>query len=350
MRMPDKIKNIIPYDPTEDKYQIKLDANESPFSLPGDIRKTMLSEIEKVFENRYPDPVCRKINALAAKYFGVENGMTAAGNGSDELISIIINSFASRGDRVLIFDPDFSMYAFYSRLAELEIVNAQKDIDFQLTADYIINMAESKNPQMIILSNPCNPTGRGIIKEDMLRVISSLSCLIVIDEAYMDFWDQSVLNEVFRYSNVIVLKTCSKAFGLAGIRLGFAVSNPQIIEKINAARSPFNINSLTQAAAFAVLPNVEYLKWAAGEIIKLKNELFYDLKTAATGRSDIEIRDTHTNFVLLISEKAGKIYDLLLGKSICVRYFKSGFLRITAGSAEQNKAFITAFCEIRKEI
>lgn len=346
MRIAKKLKDLAPYDPTEGMPEVKLDANESFLSLPEDIKKKVNLAISNVLFNRYPDPSTIELCKIAADYFGVGHDQIVAGNGSDELISILVNSFLEKGSKILVTAPDFSMYKFYAQMAEIEIVSVAKK-NRTIDCQELIETAKCNCVDAVFFSNPCNPTGCGITREQVIKIANNLpEALIIVDEAYMDFWDQSILGNIDELENVIVLRTCSKAFGLAGVRLGFAIARKELIDLIKKAKSPFNVNSVTQAVACAVLSEKDYLKSAIEKIVSSREELQAELAALAKRVPDkIKVLESVANFVIVESAFTDVIFNELSKRDIKVRKFP-GFLRITAGSKDENKKLISAITEI----
>lgn len=346
--LPEKLSSMTPYDPCEDIYQIKLDANESYFSLPEDLRDAIAASIDTIDFNRYPDPAVTDLRRLAGREFRIAPGNIVVGNGSDELISLIMNTFAPRGGKVMVLSPDFSMYQFYAEVAELEVINMFKDGEFMLTEEDVVKRAQAEKPDILIFSNPCNPAGQGFTHAETIRICNALEdTLVVVDEAYMDFWDQSILDVSTALENVLVMKTLSKAFGCAALRCGFVIGYADLIDQLNKTRSPYNINSITQMAACIVLEDTSWKKEQCAEIVAHKNEL----EQACTGLEKqygvFTVLPTHTNFVVLRTEKCSEIFEELKKHSICVRCFpKYDMLRITTGSEEENAALLEALNEI----
>lgn len=349
--LPEKLVNMSPYDPAVDQYRVKLDANESYMSLPRSIKEKIAEAILNLDFNRYPDPAATKTRMLAAHLYGVEPECVAAGNGSDELISVLVNSFCAKGGKLMVLEPDFSMYRFYAELCELCVVNSKKDDAFLITPDDIIESAKREKPQILIFSNPCNPGGRGFVREEVLRIVKELpDILIIADEAYMDFWNESVLADCTSFDNLLVLKTMSKAFAMAAMRLGFAIGNANLIEQINKARSPYNVNALTQAAAEIALNDTSWARQQAAEIVERKRELERKVGKLCEIYDEISVLPSYTNFVVIKTNYASEIYKRLLAKSICVRCFaKYSFLRITTGNEHENELFLTELEAILKE-
>lgn len=350
MTIPEKVKRIQAYDPTEDKYPVKLDANESCFALPEEIRRKIAHAAFSLPYNRYPDPAVTRVRKLAAGIFHVKPENIVAGNGSDELISILVSAFIPHGGKLMVMEPDFSMYRFYAELCEVSVITTMKSPDFSITADEIIGRAQAEKPDILIFSNPCNPAGQGLCRGEVMRVINSLpETLVVVDEAYMEFWTESILPQGIEESNVIVLKTMSKAYAMAGIRLGFAIGGAGLIAQLQKVRSPFNINALTQAAAEAALADISWVNEFTQSQLANKKELEEGLQSLAKTYKSLSVLPTCTNFSILRFHDCNTVYQRLLARGICVRNFAPlGFLRITAGSREENGLLLTALDEMKE--
>ncbi|MCL1848725.1 MAG: aminotransferase class I/II-fold pyridoxal phosphate-dependent enzyme, partial [Clostridiales bacterium] len=187
-----KVKQLKPYDASRRRRAIYLDTNESFLPVPKEMKRDLISLTRKVDLNRYPDPLAAKCCKAFGQYYGVDPALVTAGNGSDELIGLILSGFFSKGEKILIMEPDFSMYAFYAGLAELEVVRYQKTEDYRVEAAELIKLVKEENCRGLIFSNPCNPTSQGLRKMPVRALLKELpDTLVIIDEAYMDFWNQS---------------------------------------------------------------------------------------------------------------------------------------------------------------
>ncbi|MDP4121206.1 MAG: histidinol-phosphate transaminase [Bacillota bacterium] len=339
MTLNDKIKNLEPYEPNDSGYKVRLDANESYFNLPENIKDEICEKLRTMDFNRYPDPMAKKVTKAFADFYKVNPEIVTAGNGSDELISVILSAFLKKGEKVLTVSPDFSMYAFYSQIFEDICVSLPKENGLKIDVDKLINTANTENAALIIFSNPCNPTGQGISKQEVRKILKSVDALVVLDEAYMDFWEQeqSLLSEVEDYDNLIILRTASKAVGMASIRLGFAVANKKITKVLKAVKSPYNVNAFSQLAGEILYSHKDFLQNNQKSIVNAKENLYNELKSLG----NFEIVDTVTNFLLIKTVKAKLIFEYLLSKSIAVRLM-GDMLRITVGSEEENEALISA--------
>ncbi len=268
-----KIKELVPYEPISGTYKIRLDANECPDNLPDDIKKQIAKVMEEINYNRYPDPLAEKLINSFSEFYGIDPEFVTAGNGSDELIFLIESAFLEKGDKMLVVSPDFSMYRFYSSICEVECDTFFKDESLDIDVDALIEKINRDNVKLLLLSNPCNPTGRGVTAQNARKLVESTDALVILDEAYMDFWDQSLLNEVENYDNLIIFRTASKAVGGAALRLGFAVANPVISRAIKAVKSPYNVNSISQAIGEVIYKNKEYLLKRKITIVKNREKL-----------------------------------------------------------------------------
>ncbi|MCL1823476.1 MAG: aminotransferase class I/II-fold pyridoxal phosphate-dependent enzyme [Oscillospiraceae bacterium] len=342
--LPEKLNNFTPYEPLTGEYKIRLDVNESFIEIPPE---KITEAVNKVKLNRYPDPYANGAVKAFAKLFNVDSKLVIAGNGSDELIAIIASALLQKGDRILCFKPDFPMYGFYAKLYELDLIELSKNENMTIDVDEMIRYINQNKIKCVMFSNPCNPTSLGIFKSDVKRMIENTNALVVLDEAYMDFWDEaeSLISETQNFTNLIVLRTCSKSVALAGIRLGFAVANEKITSALKTAKSPYNVNALSQAIGEVILSDTDDYKKSISLIKKSVKQLYngiYELKLFNI------IYKTCTNFIFAEVQNAKEIYMFLLDKSIAVRCFGE-HLRICAGTGDENKALIKALQEFKEK-
>lgn len=329
-----KIKDLEPYEPIKGDYKIRLDANESYMNLPEDVLEEIKEELFKLGFNRYPDPLALDLCNAFGKLYNIKTENIVAGNGSDELIALLFSGFVMKGEAFATFENDFSMYKFYGSLSECTSVTIPKEENFKINVKNAIKICKNEKIRLLIFSNPCNPTSLGITIEDVKEILNELpNTMVVVDEAYMDFWNESVLDEIENYDNLLILKTCSKALGLASMRVGFAIGNTKLINAIKAIKSPYNMDSFSQAIGRIVLSHEDLCKNCTAQIVKATKE-FYSMLEPIAMKNGMEILKPVTNFVVLRTEKANEIYKFLLKKGIAVRCFK-GFLRICAGTDEE---------------
>lgn len=340
-RLPSKIGDLTPYEPASGSFRIRLDANESFLPPAADVWS---AAAERTVLNRYPDSLADELCGRFAAFYGIDKKFVTAGNGSDELISIIANCFLNKGSRVMTLEPDFSMYKIYAALAECEVCSVPKSGDLSIDADAVVRELCNSVYGMLIFSNPCNPTSLGLRREDVRRIIECSDTLVVLDEAYMDFWDQSLLAEAGSYDNLIILRTCSKMMGMAALRVGFAVAGEKITSALRSVKSPYNVNSLSQAVAAEVLSHPDILRDNLRSILESRDALYAALSVICREKGYF-ICEPVTNFVFFRPDNAAAVFEGLKSKGILVRHMGE-YLRITAGTSKENSELLAALREI----
>ncbi len=323
-----------PYSSARDEFhgeaEVFLDANENPYPSPY---------------NRYPDPLQWKVKEKLAALKGVKPGQIFLGNGSDEPIDLIIRAFCEPNqDSVMITEPTYGMYKV---CAEVNAVNVQQVLltpDFDLDLDAIPNTFDATT-KVIFLCSPNNPTGNRLTREKIVQVLKRFYGLVVIDEAYIDFTkSKSFIHELKKYPNLVVLQTFSKAWGLAGLRLGMCFASEEIIGILNKIKYPYNVNGHTQELAMDALDNVYRKDIWVHEILKEKEILVRELE----GLELVEkIFPSDANFLLVRVRDAQSTYQYLMDNRIIVRDRSRvnlcyNCLRITVGTPEENKRLIDA--------
>lgn len=345
-----KVSDLTPYEPLSGSYRVRLDANESFYGMPDDLLAKIAAAVKQVPFNRYPDPFAVELCHAFASLYGISPDAVTAGNGSDELINIIVTAFSLKGEPCYTFDKDFSMYRFYGEIAECDLRVLKKKDDLGIDIEEVIATLKKEKAGMLLFSNPCNPTSLGLKREDVRKLIRSTDCLVVLDEAYMDFWDQSLLSETAGYDNLIILKTCSKAIGLAGLRLGFAVANQKITKALRAVKSPYNVNAVSQTVGTVVLKEKELVQNRTKELVQSREMLYSKTEKLTKEFSVLKlVTPSVTNFLFIRCEKAELISEKLKERSVAVRCF-DGFLRITAGSQEENEMLLRELKQVLQEV
>ncbi len=348
--IPQKVKEIEAYSPNLTPVPVRLDANESPFLPTKKVLDELSASVYDINFNRYPDPYATELVNKFAELYGVSADNVTAGNGSDELISLIVSSFTEKGDSVCVAVPDFSMYAFYANLSGAASVKLVKNADFSIDFDALNKNAKESSAKVVIFSNPCNPTGWVAKKEAVVDFIKKSNAIVVVDEAYMEFspQDESVLDLVSEYDNLIVLKTMSKAYGVAALRLGFMVAGRALTDSIRKVKSPYNVNSVSQIFGEIILSNAHEIKEKIAEIKEnltyLRGELI-----ALNNKKIKRVCESCANFVYMEMESystAKAIYSALMQRGVAIRCMSDGYLRITAGTREECDIFLKKFKEV----
>ncbi|MBE6754646.1 MAG: histidinol-phosphate aminotransferase family protein [Ruminococcaceae bacterium] len=342
----EKIKNLQPYEPISGEYSVRLDANESFVELPEDTWREVHERIGSSAVNRYPDPLAAEICSLFGEYHGISPEYITAGNGSDELLSVITQAFLMRGERMTVLDREFSMYNFYGSLAEVEVSVFKKREDGTIDSAALIDYVNQNGSRLLMFSNPCNPTGLALPTEEVMSIVDGCpNCLVVVDEAYMDFWDQPVIQLAPQRDNMIVLRTCSKAFRMAGMRVGFAVACRRLTDALRAVKSPYNVNTLSQEAAAAVLSRPDEIHEAVRLVLSQRDALFAalsEMEKRHEGAFSLVQTVTNFMFINMPAGRAKEMFEALKAKGIVIRLLGSS-LRVTVGTAEENEQFLAAF-------
>ena len=342
--LPKKVADLKEYTPNAVNCKTVLDANECYCDFPKEIKTSIAKKLADVPFNRYPDPYATELCSEFSKVFSLCTQNIAAGNGSDEIISVLIFSFLQKGEKVLLINPDFSMYEFYAKICEIETVCQYKEAGFAVSLTRALKKIDlDRKIKMVIFSNPCNPTGQLIPKQEILNFARKTGILTLVDEAYMDFDlnENSVLAEAAEIENLLVLKTLSKAFGAAAARIGFLIAEEKIISAFKKVKSPYNVNAFSQVIGTEILKNIDYVEKNVKEMIKNRDFLYTELSKSPL----LECYKTHTNFVFVKAGNAHQIADFLQSKGIKIRVLLGEYLRITTGSKEENQLIINTLKE-----
>ena len=333
-------KNILklsPYSSARDEFSgtegIFLDANENP---KGD-------------HNRYPDPHQRKLKDVLAKVKEVSPENIFLGNGSDEVIDLIYRIFANPGkDKVIICPPTYGMYEVSANINDIEVVNIPLLPSFQLNKEAILQtIKEDANIKLIFICSPNNPTGNLI--DGIEEITKSFNGIVIVDEAYVDFSpESSKVQEIFSYNNLIVLQTLSKAWGLAGVRIGFAFAQSEIIALLNKIKPPYNISTVNQEHALLKLLKRDEFEAERDEILAERKRLEKELLQLAIVK---KIYSSSANFLLVEIVEENGVYKSLASKNIVVRNRDSVIkdcMRITVGTKEENDILLAELKDISK--
>ncbi|MDO4281439.1 MAG: histidinol-phosphate transaminase [Peptococcaceae bacterium] len=350
MRISERFKDRAPYSPGGSPCPVILNANES-FVLPS---MALMDDFHAIMDdcafNRYPDPRAKDLCQAFADFYGVDWQQVTAGNGSDELIELLFACLVAPGDRVVTVEPDFSMYGAGAYMNGVEQFIYQQE-DYRINVDHLLAFAKEKDAAMLIFSNPCNPTGVVLPREDVLRILNDFDGIVVVDEAYMDFADESVLDLAGIQENLIVLKTCSKALGMAGLRVGFAITTPELTNYLQVGKPVYNVSRLTQALATCVLRHDAEVR-AAIETINASTQDLVDGLAPIVEESDVLERmlPTATNFVYILTDKASDLFELMQTHGVLVRQPQKNALRINCGTQMENEACLSALRASLKEL
>lgn len=341
------LKELKPYDPHELPYKVKLNANENPYGLPEEIIEEILSKAKNLEYSRYPNANSVKLSETVSSFWGLNRDNIVIGNGSDELIDYLIKAFSEKGRRIITTAPSFAMYKIYSIInGSIFVQIPLGQNNFSLNEDKILEEAKKENSSIVFIAYPNAPTGNYFAEDKIIKIIEESGCLVVVDEAYYEFGEKTFIPLISQYDNLVILRTFSKAYSLASLRVGYLLSNPEIINEIRKVKSPFNVNTFSQLAAQVVFENKEILKDGIKKIIEERKKLINRINEL----SPFKAHPSQTNFVLVevgSKENSDLVYNNLLKQGILVQTisdpaFSSSryFLRITVGNEEENDILI----------
>ena len=324
---------------------IKLNTNESPFPPAPGVKRALL-EFDAARLRRYPDPVSSLLRTEIAAMHGCKPENIIAGNGSDDLLTILTRCFADGQRAMVCFDPSYSLYPTLAKLQGAECKTIALTENFDIPDD-ALNQAAGAN--LFFIARPNAPTGNLFAKEKIEEICAGFQGIVVIDEAYADFSRNNCMELVEKYPNVVITRTFSKSRSLAGLRFAFAVAHPKIIEGMMKMKDSYNVSMLTQTLALASLRDASYFEQCVAQIKANRTELEKGLKALS-----FEILPSETNFLFAKPPKEAKNYFLNLKlRNILVRYFPMertcNFVRITVGTADENAALLKATAEILRQ-
>ena len=337
----ENVKLMKPYSSARDEFEdfdtadmIFLDANENPFQNGV---------------NRYPDPQQSNLKSVLATQNKVSKKQILLGNGSDEVLDLIFRAFCEpKVDNVITLPPTYGMYGVLANLNTIENREVLLSSDFQPKAEQILEVVDACS-KILFLCSPNNPSGNSFSDDAVVKLLENFKGLVVIDEAYIDFSEkESWLNRLSDYPNLIITQTLSKAYGLAGIRLGICYASEEIIAVLNKIKPPYNVNELTQQRALERLSGPEKIK---GEIKSIMDQRAELLKVLVDVKFVEKIYPTEANFILIKVDDANKRYDELIAKGIVIRNRTTqplceNTLRLTIGTEVENKKLIQTLLTI----
>ncbi|MCS6874459.1 MAG: histidinol dehydrogenase [Pyrinomonadaceae bacterium] len=332
----ENVKNLKPYSSARSEFNLKthilLDANENSFGSP----------ILPAY-NRYPDPLQLDVKGKIAQMQAVEPGEIFLGNGSDEVIDLLLRIFCHpQRDAVIICPPTYGMYEVLARINEVKVRKVPLTDDFELDIKGIRNQF-FPDTKLIFICSPNNPTGNAFSSQEILQLASEFEGLVIVDEAYAEFSTRkSLISEIRTFKNLVVLRTFSKAWGLAGLRVGMAFADARVIELLNKVKPPYNISQPSQELLLQALQNRKVVDEMTNEIIRQREWLSYQLRQISCVET---VFPSEANFILVRFKDAEAVYRFLLQEGIVVRNRSSecqNCLRITVGTEQENKALVEA--------
>ena len=331
------------YDPGKHDVDINLSANENPYDLPKELKIKVIEAASKPAFNRYPDPSALALRAAIAERHDLDVENIAVGNGGDELLLALLLAYGGQTRTAVTFEPTFVMYGILSELTQTSCARLKRQPNFALPKNVAGEVRKEKG-DIVFVCSPNNPSGNIAPREDILALVEETDALVVVDEAYQEFSRVSMYGLLKTYPNLVILRTFSKAFSLAGLRVGYLMGSTEVIANILKVKLPYNLNAFSQAAARVLMENQAYFTKVIDEIV-LERERVFEAIQRTPGLTPYP---SSANFILVKSARPGTdLWRKLLSKSILVRDFSQvdgakNCLRLTIGSPKQNDALIDA--------
>lgn len=348
----DEVRSLSAYHVPNPGNATKLDAMENPYQFPAELVEEWLAVLKNADLNRYPDPSARNLRQQLRTAMQIPEDMELLlGNGSDEIIQIIIMALAKSHAVVMAPEPTFVMYRMIATFCNVAFAGVPLNKDFSLDMPAMLDAIDEQQPAVIFLAWPNNPTGNLFAEKDVIEIIEKADGLVIVDEAYTSFAEASFVDKLADYDNLLVMRTVSKS-GLAGLRLGYLIGSPAWLNEFDKVRMPYNINVLTQLSAQFALEHVDVLDAQAAKIRAARTDLLAALKQT----QGIKAYDSAANFILFQTENASHIFSCLKEKNILIKNLDpvggalKNCLRVTVSTPEENNAFLEALKTCISEI
>lgn len=346
----ERLEGLVPYDPKYLPAACVLSANENPHDVPPEVRREIERRLKAVSFNRYPDPLANGLRNSIAEANGLERECVLVGNGGDELLFNVALAWGGPGRTFLNLPPTFSVYKQNARLTGTEVVDVCRREDYSIDEQAVLERVRQGGIDYLIVASPNNPTGKLADERFLLKVLDATDALVMVDEAYFEFSRMTMRPYLAQHKNLVILRTFSKAFSLAGVRLGYVLGDPEVITELIKVRQPYSVDAVSQAVAEAVYRNRAGFERGIVGIIEERARLTDELRRLP----EVKAYPSDANYILFKAEGAAEVWQALYDRGILVRDFSNAehladCLRVTVGSPEENERFLAALKEILVE-
>jgi len=344
-----QLEQLVPYDAREVRADVSLASNENPLNLPADIIAKLSSRLSEFRFNRYPDPTAHELRRLIAEANGLEVENVLVGNGGDELIYNLLVAWGGPGRKILDMPPTFSMYGIDALVTGTEVVSIPRNEDFTIDEAAVLARVAEGDIDIVVVANPNNPTG-GLANESFLiDLLKSTDAIVMVDEAYFEFSRHTMRPHMSRYSNLVILRTFSKAFSMAGLRVGYLLAHPDVVCEFMKVRQPYSVDAFSQWVAATVYRERMVFEQGIRDIVRGRGQISLGLAEMP----GVEVFPSEANYVLFRVEHAAALWrDLLHNHSVLIRDFSrakglENCLRVTVGTDEENRRFLAGVDDCR---
>ena len=340
-----QLQGVEPYDPKYIPADVMISANENPSDVPLEIRREVERAVRKVKLNRYPDPLANDLRDMIAEANGLDRDQVLVGNGGDELLFDMALAWGGPGRKFLNVPPTFSVYAYNARILNTEVVEVPRRDDYSIDVDAVCDRLAQGDIDYAIFCSPNNPTGNLLTGAEIDRILKASDALIMVDEAYFEFSRYTARPLLERHEKLIILRTFSKAFSLAGVRMGYLLGSERVLREFKKVRLPYSVDAVSQAVARVVYANRAQFETGIEQIIEQRARVIDEL-----GALDgVKVFPSSANYVLFrlpADIDAAQVWQRLLDAGVLVRDFSrtpslENCLRVSIGSPEENTRFLT---------
>lgn len=341
------LADLIPYDPKYLPAKQLMSANENPSNVPEEVQLEIRKALKNFPFNRYPDPLANELRDLIAQANGLTRDNVLLGNGGDELLFNFALAWGGPGRTFLNLPPTFSVYEANAKLVGTTVVNIPRKENFDIDEEVVLDRVAKGDIDFIMITSPNNPTGKlahGAFVRDLLN---STDALVMVDEAYFEFSRSTMRPLLDEHENLVILRTFSKAFSLAGVRLGYILANQAVIREFIKVRQPYSVDAVSQAIGCAVFRNRALFEPGINQIIEQREFLIEELRNLP----GVEVFDSDSNYILIRLAHAAQVWQELYERGILIRDFSSApmlenCLRISVGLPEENAALLAVLKDI----
>ena len=342
-----QLAGLEPYDPKYLPACALLSANENPRDVGEKLRREIMREVARVPLNRYPDPLANDLRDLIAEANGLSREQVLVGNGGDELLFDVALAWGGPGRTFLNLPPTFSVYEANARLTGTAVASVPRRADFSIDEEAVLAPLAEGDVDYLVITSPNNPTGALAREEFVLSVLDATDALVVVDEAYFEFSRRTVRPYLAQHENLAVLRTFSKAFSLAGVRMGYLLAGERVVRELAKVRQPYSVDAVSQAVARVVYENRAEFEPGIQSVIEERARVAEGLR-AIPGVTPFP---SDANYVLFRMEDASSAWEALYARGVLVRDFSrapylEGCLRASIGTPEENDAFLRALREV----
>ena len=339
-----ELEDLVPYDAKEVKAEVILASNENPANLPGEILAKLAANLPSFRFNRYPDPTAHELRKLIADANGLDAENVLVGNGGDELIFDMLLAWGGPGRKILDMPPTFTMYGIDAQVTGTEVVSIPRLADFSIDQQAVLARVAEGDIDIVVIANPNNPTGGLTDESFLIDLLHATDALVMVDEAYFEFSRQTMRQHMTRCENLVILRTFSKAFSLAGLRVGYLLAHADVVTEFMKVRQPYSVDSFSQWVAATVFRDRMVFEQEIRDIVRGRDQVMHGLSMLP----EVTVYPSEANFVLFHVEHGAALWrDLLHNHSVLVRDFSRApgledCLRVTIGADDENRRFLAA--------